>query len=60
MKKSSSGMTQGPGKGGNMLAGMTRKSPPGDSGMRPPKDLIGSDPVRSFIGMGHTIGGREA
>ena len=39
MKKSSS----------YMHSGMKNMSPPGDSGMRPPKGSVNSDPVRSGV-----------
>lgn len=33
--------------GGYMHEGMTRKCPPGDSGMRPPKGNVSDDAVRT-------------
>lgn len=48
-------------KGGStMLAGMTRKNPPGDSGATPPKGRVDNDPTRSSVGATHSIGGRVA
>lgn len=45
---------------GSMLSGMTKKSPPGDSGMRPPGGKIGADPIRSSVAKSHSLGPREA
>ena len=33
--------------GGNMLAGLTRRNPAGDSGMMPPKGSVNDDSTRS-------------
>ena len=47
-------------KSGSMLNGMTRKCPPGDSGMRPPAGSVNTDTTRSDVGKGHSLGPREA
>ena len=46
--------------GNNMLKGMTRKNPPGDSGMRPPSGSVNSDTTRTTVGKARSIGPREA
>lgn len=39
---------------------MSRKNPPGDSGMRPPGASVNSDPVRESAAKSHSLGPREA
>jgi len=46
--------------GGNMLAGMTNRSPKGDSGMRPSGASTAEGATRDSVARGHTLGGREA
>jgi hypothetical protein len=46
--------------GGNMLSGMTRKCPAGDSGMRPVGGSMADGATRDSVAHGHTIGGRNA
>jgi hypothetical protein len=46
--------------GSTMLAGLTNKCPPGDSGMRPPKGSVNDGTTRDSTASGHTIGGRTA
>jgi hypothetical protein len=45
---------------GNMHEGMSRKCPPGDSGMRPKGPSVDSDATRSGVAQSHSIGGRVA
>lgn len=49
-------------KSGNLLKGLSRKNPPGDSGVRLDKQAksINSEATRSSVGRGHSIGGRTA
>ena len=46
--------------GMNLLKGMTRKNPSGDSGMRPSGKTVSDGAVRDNVAHGHSIGGREA
>ena len=46
---------------GYMHEGMSRKNPPGDSGMRPPKGHVNDNPTRSETAAHpRTLGPREA
>ncbi len=46
---------------GYMHEGMTNRSPSGDSGMRPPKGSVNSDPTRSGVApTPKTLGPRSA
>lgn len=47
--------------GGYMHEGMKNMSPPGDSGMRPPKGSVNSDPTRGGVApTPKTLGPRTA
>lgn len=46
--------------GGNLLKGLSRKCPPGDSGMRPQGGSVDKDATRSSVAPSHSLGGREA
>lgn len=45
---------------GYMHAGMKNMSPPGDSGMKPPKGSVNSDTTRSGPAKSHSLGPRTA
>lgn len=46
--------------GKNLLDGMTRKNPSGDSGMRPKGGSVADGATRDSVGHGHSLGGRTA
>lgn len=52
MKKSNNSM--------NLLKGMTRKNPSGDSGMRPSGKTVKDGATRDSVAKSHSIGGRTA
>ena len=51
-------MAKGNTKG--LLDGLTRKCPPGDSGMRPPSGSVNSGATRDSVAKSHSLGPREA
>lgn len=48
------------GSSSNLHQGMSRKCPPGDSGMRPKGGSVDKDATRSSVAESHSLGGREA
>ena len=44
----------------DVLKGLSRKNPKGDSGMRPSGKTVDFNATRSTVGKGHSIGGRTA
>lgn len=48
-------------KSGSLLSGLTNRSPPGDSGMRPPAGRVDQDATRSGVASTpKTLGPRNA